>query len=412
MARYLTNDKAIQAAKAGPADFKINDGGGLFMLVRKTGVKLWRYRYKIAGKENLFALGEYPLMSLAEARAARDAAANLVKRGIHPAHHRKTEKAANIEATEATKRKSENTFYRAAAAWLAEGKKKWAPGTYRAKSARLDRFVLPAISETPLEELTVKQLRPLLLKLTNGGAWAPVHAKGDISGVFDFAVARGWCDANPVYLLRSLVAMPKSQSKAVLLAPELRELFHKLAAYHGFPDTDAALRLILLTAARPGEVANAEWTEIDFESRLWRRPAAKMKARTDHVLPLSEQAVSMLTRLQQFSGGRYLIPRRDGSNKSVDPARFSVAMRGFNLGERASPHCFRATFSTWANERGYRPDAIEKQLAHAPRDAVRAAYDKSLLIEERRKMMQDWADWLSTLESENVIPANFGGRAA
>jgi len=118
--------------------------------------------------------------------------------------------------------------------------------------------VLPVIGDTPLEELTVKQLRPLLLKLTNGGAWAPVHAKGDISGVFDFAVLRGWCDANPVYLLRSLVATPKSQSKAVLLAPELRELFGKLVAYRGFPDTDAALRLILLTAARPGEVANAE----------------------------------------------------------------------------------------------------------------------------------------------------------
>jgi integrase len=405
MARYLTNDKAIQAAKASPGDFKINDGGGLFLLIRKTGAKLWRYRYKIAGKENQFALGEYPKIGLAEARKERDEASDLVKRGIHPAHNRRSERDANIESAASGQRKSENTFRRVALDWLAEGAKQWVPGTYRAKQARLDRLVLPIIGDIPIEELNVKQIRPLILSLSTASAWAPVHAKGDISAVFDFAVARGLCDSNPVFLLRSLVVMPKSQNKAVLFAPELRELFDKLIAYRGYPDTDSALRLILLTASRPGEVAHAEWTEIDLDAAIWRRPAAKMKGRLDNISPLSDQAVSLLTELRKISGGRYLIPRRDGANKPVDPARFSFAMRGFNLADRASPHCFRATFSTWANERGYRPDAIEKQLAHAPRDAVRAAYDKSLLIEERRKMMQDWADWLTTLESANTAPS-------
>lgn len=408
MARYLTNDKAIQAAKAGAADFKINDGGGLFLLVRKTAAKLWRYRYKIAGKENLFALGEYPLMSLGEARAARDEAAKLVKQGIHPAHHRKAEKEKNIEATEAGKRKTENTFRRAALAWLEDGKKKWAANTVIAKNGRLERFILPKIGDRPIEELTVKDLRPLLLSLSTGGAWAPVHAKGDMSGVFDYAVRHGWCDANPVFLMRSLIAFPKSQNKAVLLAPDLRKFFPLLAGHHGYPETKSALRLMLLTAARPGEVANAEWKDFDFEAKLWRRPAEKMKAREDHVSPLSEQAVALLSELRQMSYGRYLIPRRDGKEKPVDIARFSTAMRGFDVAERASPHCFRATFSTWANEKGYRPDAIEKQLAHSPKDVVRAAYDKSLLVEERRKMMQDWADWLTILEAENIIPGNFG----
>ncbi|MBV5331158.1 integrase arm-type DNA-binding domain-containing protein, partial [bacterium] len=244
MARFLTNDPAIRAAKAAAADFKINDGGGLFLLVRKTGAKLWRYRYKIAGKENLFALGEYPLMSLGEARAARDEAGKLVKQGVHPAHHRKAEKEKNIEATEAGKRKTENTFRRAALAWLEDGRKQWAPSTIVAKQSRLDRFILPKIGDHPIEELTIKELRPLILALSTGGAWAPVHAKGDLSGVFDYAVRHGWCDANPVYLMRSLVAFPKSQSKAVLLAPDLRKLFPLLAGHHGYPETKAGLRLM------------------------------------------------------------------------------------------------------------------------------------------------------------------------
>lgn len=408
MARYLMNDKVIQGAKPGAADYKIKDGAGLFLLVRHTGARLWRYRYKIAGKENMYALGECPAMSLAEARAAKEAAAALVKQGIHPAHHRKAEKNKNIEATEAGKRKTENTFRRAALAWLEAGKEHWAPSTIVAKQSRLDRFILPKIGDHPIEELTVKELRPLILALSTGGAWAPVHAKGDLSGVFDYAVRHGWCDANPVFLMRSLVAFPKSQNKAVLLAPDLRKLFGLMAGYHGYPETKAGLRLMLLTASRPGEVAKAEWKDIDLEAKLWRRPAEKMKAGEAHLSPLSDQAAAMLSELRLMSRGRYLIPRRDGKEQPVNIARFAVAMRGFDVAERASPHCFRATFSTWANEKGYRPDAIEKQLAHSPKDAVRASYDKSLLVEERRKMMQDWADWLALLESENVIPGHFG----
>lgn len=429
MARFLINDKAIQAAEPKGADYKLNDGGGLFLLVKANGAKLWRYRYKLAGKENLYALGEYSrapageseeqrsqriaagFLTLAEARIERDRASGLVAKGIHPAHHRQGERQRNIEASEARKQKSENSFERAARAWLEDGKGKWAAGTHRAKKARVEKHLLPALGELPLEEIGVKTLRPLLLDL-KGGAWTAVHIKGDLSGIFDFAILRGWCESNPVYLLRSLVEIPRSENKAALQAPQLREFFKKLAGYRGWPETALALRLILLTAARPGEVAAAEWSEIDFEARLWRRPAAKMKARVDHISPLSEQAFALLQELRAITGNSaYLVPRRDGTQRPIDPARFAYAMRDLALAERASPHCFRATFSTWANERGFRPDAIEKQLAHVPRDVVRAAYDRSLLIEERRTMMQAWADYLSSLEAENVIVSHFG-RAA
>lgn len=429
MARYLLVDKDIQGAKKKAADYKLNDGGGLFLLVKSGGSKLWRYRYKLAAKENTFALGEYTrapdgeskeqraqriaagFLTLAEARIERDRASGLVAKGIHPAHHRQGERQRNLEASEARKQKSENSFERATRAWLEDGKGKWAAGTHRAKKARVEKHLLPALGERPLEEIGVKTLRPLLLDL-KGGAWTAVHIKGDLSGIFDFAILRGWCESNPVYLLRSLVEIPRSESKAALQAPQIRDFFRKLAGYRGWPETACGLRLILLTASRPGEVANAEWTEFDFEARLWRRPAAKMKARVDHVSPLSEQAVALLQDLRAITGtSRHLVPRKDGTERPIDPARFAYAMRDLALAERASPHCFRATFSTWANERGFRPDAIEKQLAHVPRDVVRAAYDRSLLIEERRTMMQTWADYLSSLEAENVIVSHFG-RAA
>ncbi|PWB39390.1 MAG: peptidase M1 [Rhodocyclales bacterium] len=158
--------------------------------------------------------------------------------------------------------------------------------------------------------------------------------------------------------------------------------------------------------------AAPEGVRLDPELRLWRRPAAKMKARLDHISPLSDQAAALLQELCAITGNSaHLVPRRDGTQRPIDPARFAYAMRDLALAERASPHCFRATFSTWANERGFRLDAIEKQLAHVPRDAVRAAYDRSLLIDERRTMMQAWADYLTTLEAENVIVSHFG-RAA
>ena len=430
MARFLTNDKAIQAAKPTSTDYKINDGGGLHLLVKSNGSKLWRYRYKVAGKENSFALGEYTgssppgesadartqrvaggVLSLAEARIERDRAAGLVAQGIHPAHYRQEERRRNLDAAEARNRKAENSFDRAAQAWLEDGEAKWAPGTYRAKKARIEKHIPPEFGGLSIDLIGVKQLRPLLLSM-KGGAWTAIHIKGDLSGIFDFAIVRGWCESNPVYLLRSLVEIPKSQSKAALQAPQLREFFKKIGGYRGYPETTMALRLVLLTASRPGEVAAAEWSEFDFETSLWRRPAAKMKGREDHVSPLSTDAVALLQKLQLITGtGRYLVPRRDGTERPIDPARFAYVMRDFHLGERASPHCFRATFSTWANEQGFRPDAIEKQLAHVPLDAVRAAYDRSLLVEERRRMMQAWADHLAALEAGNVIPATFGQAA-
>ena len=186
---------------------------------------------------------------------------------------------------------------------------------------------------------------------------------------------------------------------------QIRQLFTKLRAYHGYPETVICLRLIALTACRPGEAADAEWSEFDFEARLWRRPAEKMKAGREHVCPLSDQAVALLDQLRPITGEhRYLFPHRDKPDTFATTARLCYLMRDLAIAKGASPHCWRTTFSTWANENGYRPDAIERQLAHTESNKVRATYNKALLVDERRKLTQAWGDYLEMAEEENVIP--------
>ena len=229
--------------------------------------------------------------------------------------------------------------------------------------------------------------------------------KVDLNGIFDFAIRSGLVDSNPIPGLRALVTIPRSESKAALTLPQIRTFFAKLAGYHGYPESVFAIKLIALTACRPGEACNAEWSEFDFEANLWRRPAEKMKARREHLSPLSSQALGLLAELRVISGsGRYLFPHRLKPDGHATPERLNFLMRDLNITKGASPHCWRATFSTWANEAGHPPDAIERQLAHLEQSKVRASYNKALLVDERRRIMQTWGDYLEMAAHDNVVP--------
>jgi len=222
-------------------------------------------------------------------------------------------------------------------------------------------------------------------------------------------VKRGLVESNPVPGLRGLVRIPRSESKAALTLAQIRELFTKLRGYRGFPESVMCLRLIALTACRPGEACDAEWSEFDLEAKLWRRPAEKMKGRRDHVSPLSTHAIAMLESLRAITGGgRYLFPHRQKPDGFATTARLCYLMRDLNVAKGASPHCWRTTFSTWANENGHPPDAIERQLAHVESNRVRATYNKALMVEERRQIMQAWGDYLAMAEAENVIQLRSG----
>lgn len=278
MPENLLTDLKVRSAKPTDRDWKLSDGGGLFLLVKPTGGKLRRWKYRLQGKENLFAIGGFPQVSLAEACAAREKARALVKQGIHPTHERQQIKKRNLEALGERKRARESSFAKVAQAYLAEIKPVFALSSYRMKESRIRKYLSPKFDGMPMSDIGVKQIR----------------------------------------------------------------------------------RLIALTACRPGEAADAEWDEFDFEDALWRRPAAKMKARRDHVSPLSMQAIAVLKDLQCITGGgRYLFPHRSDKGFTT-PNRLTYAMRDMNLGRGTTPHCWRTTFSTWANENGYGPDAIER----------------------------------------------------
>lgn len=405
MPQNLLTDAKVRNAKTREKPYKLSDGGGLFLLVEPHGAKKWRWKFRLANKENVYAAGTFPGMGLAEARKARNAARELVAKGINPAHQRQEEQRQNIAEAEIRKREMDGAFGKVAAAWLDENKSAWAAGTHRAKESRVRRYLLATLGGLPITKIGAAAIRLVLEGCRSGGAWAAVNVKCDLSAIFDYAVNRGLVDANPIPGLRALVRIPQSESKAALTLPQLRGLFAKLRAYRGYPETIMCLRLIALTACRPGEAANAEWSEFDFEARLWRRSAEKMKARREHVSPLSTHALALLEQLKVITGAsRYLFPHRDKPDTFATHERLCYLMRDLNIAKGASPHCWRTTFSTWANENGHRPDAIEKQLAHAESNKVRATYNKALLVDERRQIMQAWGDYLAMAEAENVIP--------
>ncbi len=282
-AENLLTDLKVRSAKSTDRDWKLSDGGGLFLLVKPTGGKLWRWKYRLQGKENLFAIGGFPQVSLAEARAAREKARALVKQGIHPAHERQQIKQRNLEVLEERKRAKESSFAKVAQAYLAEIKPVFALSSYRTKESRIRKYLSPKFDGLPMSDIGVKQIRPLLEECKAHGAWAAIHVKGDLSAIFEFAVVRGLVEANPIPSLRGLLRVPFSESKAAMTREQIQKFYQELRGYRGYPETSLCLRLIALTACRPGEAADAEWAEFDFEDALWRRPAAKMKARRDHV---------------------------------------------------------------------------------------------------------------------------------
>ncbi|WFF84003.1 tyrosine-type recombinase/integrase [Delftia tsuruhatensis] len=264
---------------------------------------------------------------------------------------------------EERKRARESSFAKVAKAYLAEIKPVFALSSYRTKESRIRKYLSPKFDGLPMRDIGVKQIRPLLGECKAHGAWAAIHVKSDLSAIFEFAVVRGMVEANPIPSLRGVLRVPFSESKAAMTREQIRKFYQELRGYRGYPETSLCLRLIALTACRPGEAADAEWDEFDFEDALWHRPSAKMKARRDHVSPLSAQAIAVLKDLQCITGGgSYLLPHRSGKGFTT-PNRLTYAMRDMNLGRGTTPHCWRTTFSTWANENGYRPDAIERQLA-------------------------------------------------
>ena len=387
-------DAKIRNTKPGPKPAKLADGGGLYLEVRPTGSKLWRFRYRIAGKENVFAIGEYPSIGLAEARAEHGKARALVKQGIHPSHNRQAERLSSQVA-------NANTFEAVAREWISKKSPRWTAYYLRQVTRFLESDVFPHIGKLPIRTVTSAHLLEVIRRIEARGAeTVALLVRQWSSAIFRYAVATLRADGDPAGALKGAIHRPKVEHHKPLSRKQIVDFKDAVGKYGGYRTTVIALQLMLLTFVRTVELRKAEWSEFDLEHAEWRIPAERMKMREPHIVPLSKQAVDLLRELQTYTGGRgFLFPNYRSPKECMTATTLNRALErmGFNGKDSIgfSAHGFRATASTLLNEMGYRPDVIERQLAHAERDKVRASYNHAEYMGERTAMMQEWADFLS-----------------
>jgi len=389
-------DAKIRNTKPGPRPIKLADGGGLYLEVRPTGAKLWRFRYRIAGKENVFAIGDYPSIALAEVRAEHGKARALVKQGIHPSHSRQAERLSNHAA-------NANTFEAVAKEWIAKKSPGWTPYYLRQVERFLESDVFPHVGRLPIRSVTAAHLLEIIRRIEGRGAESvALLVRQWSSAIFRYAVATLRADGDPAAALKGAIHRPKVVHHKPLSRSQIVDFTKALGKYGGYRTTVIALRLMLLTFVRTVELRKAEWSEFDLDAAEWRVPAERMKMREPHIVPLSQQAVDLLRELQTYTGGRdALFPNYRRPNECMTATTLNRALERMGLNGKGSigfsAHGFRATASTILNEMGYRSDVIERQLAHAERDKVRASYNHAEYMEERKAMMQEWANFIDGL---------------
>jgi integrase len=390
--------------------YRIADGSGLCIEVHPGGGKYWRYRYRFAGKAKMISLGTYPDVGPGEARDRREAAARLLRNGADPSVERQREAVARLH-------EHANTFEAVGKEWLAKQKDKLAPSTYDKAEWMLTDLAFPWIGGRPIATIEAPDVLPVLRRVEERGKVETAHRlKQRISQVFRFAVATSRATRDPVPDLRGALAAPKTENHASIKTDdELGGLLRAIHGYKGAFVTACALKLAPLVFVRPGELRHAEWSEIDLDAGQWRIPASKMKMREAHIVPLSEQAVKVLRELHSLTGtGKYVFP---GVRTNKRPMSENTVLAGLRrmgyTGDQMTGHGFRSTASTMLHEMGWNTDVIERQLAHAERNKVKAAYNHAEYLPERRKMMQAWADHLDVLrEKRKVVSGKFGSKAA
>lgn len=380
-------DSAIKAAKPKDKPYKLADGQGLYVEVMPNGSKLWRLKYRHADKEKRLALGAYPIVPLQKARQRREEARKLLADGTDPSLQKKSEKAAQKVAS--------LTFKTVALEWYTYNAPRWAKTTaYKAK-LYLDNDIIPVIGHKPLASITRPDLVDLVRKVEARGT---LNAAGKIRQwlhqIFRFALARGVVESNPATDLDVVAAPAKAaQHHPHIPFSELPELLEKLETPKLHTFTRLAIRLLMLTAVRPGELRTAPWSEFDLDAATWTIPQERMKARRAHVVPLPRQAVAILRQLHTISG-RYtlLFPGQQDPDRPMSENTINKALRLMGYEGRQTGHGFRHLLSTELNGRGYNRDWIERQLAHGDADEIRNTYNHATYLEQRRDMMQAWAD--------------------
>jgi integrase len=392
-------DVKIRQAKADGKPLKLTDANGLYLEVKPNGTKLWRYRYEIAKKENTFAVGEYPALSLADARKERDKARELVRQGIHPAHARQQKKLENIAA-------GQQTFKAIAAEWLGKKEKTWTPEHYGQIERMLEMHVYPQIGALPMRSINAHHVLAIIRKVEEGGAPAvAIKSRQYISSVFQYAIITQRADTDPASPLRRIeVAKEPTENARPLSRNELKAIFRALPHYQN-RRTAIAVKLSMILFPRTIELVRAESREIDLAADEWRVPPEKIKSRRLHIVPLPQQAKTLILELFEMYGDKgYLLPVLHGNRKRPHMSRAGINRAlEYLVPDAAVPmtgHDFRATASTVLHEMGWATEIVEMQLSHKDKDKTRATYNHAKYLDQRRAMMQQWADWLEAVEKE------------
>lgn len=384
----------IKTAKAANKQYKMADGGGLYLLVTTNQAKYWRLDYRFNGKRKTLAIGVYPEISLLEARERRVVARKILANGADPSEIKKAQKAAAVALTE-------NSFENVAREWFSKHAPNWKENHSSKIIRRFEADIFPWLGTKPASDITAPDLLQTIRRIENRGALETAHrALANCGQVFRYAIATGRAHRDPAADLRGALPPAREKHHASITEPKLiGELLRDIQGYKGTFVTKCALRLAPLVFLRPSELRKAEWTEIDLDKAEWRIPAKKMKMNAVHIVPLSTQSMTILLEIQPLTGtGRYVFTGARTTSRPMSENTVLGALRrmGYTT-EEMTGHGFRSMASTLLNEQGFNRDAIERQLAHAERDGVRAAYNYAEYLPERKTMMQAWSDYLDGL---------------
>lgn len=389
----------IKNAKPQSKPYKKADGFGLTLLVQPDGAKLWRFRYRFAGKEQMLSFGQWPQVSIAEARQLRDDARARLRAGVNPGAVRKQEKAKAVVA-------AANTFRAVAAEWIELNRGKWRVSHITRVQSQLDRDILPALGDRPISDISPAEVLAVAKRVESRDALDMARrCLQRMTSIFALGVRTLRCENNPARELAGVIKSRKVEHRPALTFDQLPDYLERLEDVGAGPETKGALELLLLTATRSGEVRGMRWAEVDMDGALWRIPGERTKTGMEHLVPLSRQAKAVLERMQPLSGaGELVFPSPVKRNEPMHANALLAALRrmGYQTGD-ITAHGFRATFSTTMNEQGHNPDVIERALAHVPKDKIRAAYHRAKYLDERRVLLQTWADMVESRRSGGAV---------
>lgn len=386
--------------------YRVTDSEGLCLEIAPTGSKLWRLRYSFNGKPQMLSLGKFPKVTLEQARRKRDETKTLVDAGKHPARERKAEKLRRMI-------EGQNTFERIARHMLGLKAGQLNDKYYTQCLARLEQHVFPMIGNLPITEITIPDVARVVEKVGERGTIETAkRMKQLVSQTFRYAAQRGQCQFNPAADMRDLLPSAEKKHHSCIHPRELPQLLLDMRKCQNATFlTKAAMHLLALTFVRTGELIGARWAEVDFDRAEWNIPAERMKMGRPHTVPLSRQALDILRELHNRTGTKeFVFHAQRGRLKHISNGAILVALRRMGYHGRMTGHGFRALASTLLNEQGYKPDVIERQLAHESEDKIRSAYNRAEYLLERKKMMQEYADYLDCVladADEKVVQGNF-----